>query len=310
MKDDLLEELAKPDRLIKTQYEILNKRLGNGFLKGKSSLLFGPPGNAKSMFAINILVENIKNRMVGKHSQKIKYIPLEYRRTEHAMRGVGIFLNTWKAISKEPEDVQMLREILSTSEELGNFAKNLQGDMLENPSLGSVGSDGSLDMPRVDFDYMVDMVNREAAENDMLIIDPLTAIDQNKNSRDPRYEQERQFVRACNVLADHHDCHIMHLSHSGKRGKHNGKVVGLTMDDNAGAAAFSRFTQYIMILDLHDEKESNVYVGLGQYKTVTHSRTIKIVKTNFGPGSGSKLAIDFTPVGPQMEMFGSIQDES
>jgi len=306
LKKGLLDELDKPGRLVKTQYKILDKRIGNGFLKGKSSLVFGPPGNAKSMFALNLLVDNIKNRMTGNDSYKMLYIPFEYRRIDHAFRGIGIFLNSWKAISSDDEDRRLLKEILA-GEDLDRFTEEIQSDMLENPSLGNVGSDGSLMIPRLTFDTVISIISQEAENRDLIILDPITAIDPDKDSR-ARWEEEKQFVRACGVLADYHDCHIMLLSHSGKRGKHNGKVVDLAMDDSAGSVGYSRFTQYIMILDLHEEIESNVYAGMGQYKQVNHTRTLKIVKTNFGPGSGSKLAIDFVD-GPQMEMFGAIQNE-
>lgn len=292
-------------KTITTQWRALDRLIGGGFLRGKTSLLFGPPGNAKSFMAMNLLM----NYMEERSFINCLYIPLEYRKLDHMKRAIAVSANSWKVVNEsDAEDRAMVLDWLDNDPGVAELTNRLAGHIHENPSLASVTDQGDINIPIVDYGKVIDIVAKEAENRDFLIVDPITAIDPNDKARASEWDQQKQFVRSIGALADHHNCHIMLLSHSGKRQKHKGVVSSLTMDDAAGCAALTRFTQYALILDFHEKTNSRCYVGHG-HERFDHTRTLIISKTNFGIGKGARIAMDFSETGPEMAAFGLIEED-
>lgn len=279
-------------------------------MRGMVSLVFGPPGNAKSFFVNNIVTRTIADEFLQRPGASAYYIPLEYDRLTHVKRSVGIWMRSWKATSHEAEDQDLFKSILDSDENLSRYLSMAEQHISENASIGKVDESGNIIIPEVYYDDIIQEIQKAAAAgHDLIVVDPITAIDKSEKSKKTEWDQQKSFIRQCGPLAKHLNIHICLVSHSGKRQKHKGTVTSLTMDDMAGVAAFQRFVQYIFIIDLHRPPvTSRVYQGHGTYTTVEHSRTLIVEKTNFGCGAGVALALEFDGC-PEMRILGKIEPE-
>ena len=300
--------------MVETKYPSLDRLMAGGLQKGKCSAVFGPAGNAKSMLVVNMLVRMVQGRgEVGGYQYRGTnplYIPLEYTRTDHARRAMGVVVGSWGLTSEEEEKKRAAIEFLTRDDCASDWVKGLQSHIAHNPTTARRTADGSLEIPKADYGRMLKMIADEAKERDIIIVDPLTAIDADDRARKNSYDQQTEFLRACNAIALESNTHIMFITHSGRRQKHNGREVALTMDNIAGSMSITRFVQYILILDYHrgEKRTGNVYRKGGTIEEVEYTRTLKIDKLNSGCGTGSELAVDFTQ-GPQMEIFGMLKKD-
>lgn len=282
---------------------MLDDNIGGGLRKGNCSVVFGPPGNAKSFFAMNLLHEYQRDRS----DVNCLYMPLEYSKIDHVRRALAVYIGSWGVVDEDAVKKQDILNFLQTEKNSRDWVNKLDGHIHENPTRGKLLDNGDIEIPIADFQKMIATIAEESKVRDLIILDPLTAIDPNEASRKNEWEQQKMFIRQCGTLAIENDCHMMFLSHSKKRGKHKGVETKLTMDDLAGAAALSQFVQYLFTIDYHDEINSLVYVGSGMKERFTHSRTLAIMKTNFGKGKGVKMAMDFVEdKGPKMAVYGAI----
>ena len=64
------------------------------------------------------------------------------------------------------------------------------------------------------------------------------------------------------------------------------------MNQLAGGAAYSRFSQTILWLESHNEKASRVKTTCGTTE-MDHNRTLHILKARNGKGQGVKVACNF-----------------
>jgi hypothetical protein len=239
---------------------------------------------------------------------RMTYLPLEYDKIEHSKRALGIFLGTWDAINHEAEARQKMLDVLESDEVAKAFLGRLSAMVENNPTAGETDAAGKIIIPRYDYQTAADHVEEIAKRTDLLVIDPITAIDASEG-RKSEWTQQKEFIRMCGAIAKKTGSHIVLLSHSGKRQKVKGKETQLSMDDMAGAASNTRFSQCVLILDYHEPIYSDVVCLGGHTKNVKHSRTLIVSKTNFGSGKGARLAVDFTE-GPRMDIFGIIRSEN
>ena len=264
--------------------------------------MFGPPGNAKSFFAMNLVTGFVKDKNIV----DCVYLPMEYNKLDHVKRAMAVHSNSWRVVSEDKqEDKIAVLDWLNTDPSVLGYVEDLDGHILDNPGLGKINSEGNILIPEMDFPKIFDIVTRESEKRDFIIIDPITSIDPDDKSKLNEWEQQKMFVKQLGIIAEHNDCHIMMLSHSNKRGKHKGNETKLTMDDLSGSAALGRFVQYMLIIDYHDETKSFCNIGHGN-EYFDHTRTMIIAKTNFGTGKGCRLAMDFSETGPEMDIYGMI----
>ena len=66
------------------------------------------------------------------------------------------------------------------------------------------------------------------------------------------------------------------------------------MNKLAGSAAFARFAQTILWLEIHDKKVHEVKTACGTIET-EHNRTLHILKARNGKGQGMRLAYSLDP---------------
>ena len=283
------------DEGIKLPFPILNKLIGNGLRKGNSSIIAGPGGNGKSYWVYQVLLS-----LLGS-STAFKYIPLEYDATEHLRRIMAVRFKTWGMVENSKENAEARIGVLMNHPEERKYLERIEANICENPCAMEV-VDGVPHISDVSYALIIELIIHLAKDNDFIVIDPITAID-----HDPRagneWNQQKGFVKSVAAIAKHYNTHIMMVSHTGKRQKVKGLEAKLTMDDVAGSAAFSRFTQYMMLMDFHEKRVSTIKKGGGIKKEVEHERTMLIGKATHGPGKGQRLAFDFTD-GPIMEELG------
>ena len=118
----------------------------------------------------------------------------------------------------------------------------------------------------------------------LVIIDPVTAI-QHTTAR--IWDEDNEFLHKLKRMLVRYQAAAILVTHPPKTNSLPG------MESMAGGAAFQRFTQTILWLEAHDEKESDVKYPVGTEPTL-HNRTIHIAKCTLGPGRGHRIAATFT----------------
>ena len=78
------------------------------------------------------------------------------------------------------------------------------------------------------------------------------------------------------------------------------------MTQLAGSAAYQRFCQTILWLEMHDPKMSEIKTSCGTTE-VEHNRTLYILKARNGKGGGFKLAFQFEPENLKLSELGAIR---
>ena len=297
---DTFQSEAEGGAGIALPFPILNKLLGNGLKKGYTSFIAGPAGNGKTFWVYRVLQSLLKS------STAFKYIPLEYDAAEHLRRITAVKAKSWGMVDSDKEHAEARMGVFLNNPSWRKDFEKMEQHICENPSALEV-INGCPDIPEVPYEAVVEVLTHFAKDNEIIIIDPITAIDHDhKNGNE--WDQQKRFIRKVGAIAKYYNCHIMMVSHTGKRQKVRGVETKLTMDDMAGSAAFSRFSQYMMLLDFHDEKTSTVKKRGGVNADIGHHRTMFIAKATFGPGKGQRIAYDFIE-GPEMGELGWIVND-
>jgi KaiC/GvpD/RAD55 family RecA-like ATPase len=302
LKDRLLTSLEAPPKIVKTKYRELNRLLDGGLRQGLCSTMFGPPGNAKSFLAMNFVGGMIDNKSANPY-----YLPLEYNKVDHVRRGLGVMIGSWGFTSEDQKKKAFVVDWLKNDKLSEWWINSLDDHIAENPTGARRDESGDLIIPKADYPKILDIVSKQAETRDFIVIDPITAIDADDRSRKNQYDQQADFVRAVNAIAEESDTHVQFITHSSRRQTHKGKAVDLTMDSAGGTIALSRFTQYIFILDYHKGgANATVMDRAGIIKNVDYTRTLILDKVTAGCGAGTRMAMDFNH-GPQLDILGILQ---
>jgi len=300
---DLLLGLAnelKGDQIYNTGFKTLDKLIGGGLRKRMLSIVAGPAGNGKSYFAYKVFLHMLENEI------DVLYLPLENTHKDTLRRIISSYFNSWKMIDVSKDQAQA-RIDLFEKPEFRSWAMKMQENVCRNPSRLMVDTEGKPFIPGIPFDEFTCLLHELAPRSDVIIIDPITKLDQSLN-KGAKHVQEEQFVKDIKAIAESNECHIMMVSHTGKRQKHKGEEVKLAVDDLSGSVAWSRFCQYVLLLDYHGEETSKVINRVGAKTDTEHRRTLKIAKVNDGMGKGQHIAFDFKD-GASMEELGLIVKE-
>lgn len=296
------EQEAKGVGTIRTPFQWLNLKIGGGLRKGFTSVLSGPPGNGKSYFVYRMMFHFMM------HNVRAVYMPLEYNAAEHLRRITATMVGSWSLVDDDAKKAQQRIDAFMKYPQMIRDFERMEMMVCENPAKVVLDAYGEPVIPEAPYSDILEMVKHHSKTADIVIIDPITAIDQDK-IKTPEFEQQTKFIRAVNAIADHSNVHIMLVGHTRKRQKHNGKESALTMDDMAGSVALSRFSQYMFLMDYHEKKKSIVTITDQVIEEAEHARTLMIAKTNFGYGKGHKIAFDFSD-GPIMEELGWLNPNS
>jgi len=114
-------------------------------------------------------------------------------------------------------------------------------------------------------------------------IDPITCL------RRPGdiWVSDDQFLGECDRIATEAAMSVLFVSHPKKGG---GSYPDL--DSLAGGAAWARFADSVIWLEAHDLREAAIRTCCGS-DTVMHNRTLHLLKTRSGEGTGLRLAFQF-----------------
>jgi hypothetical protein len=296
---ETFEKEQDSNQLFKLPYRMLSKMVGGGFKRGMLSIIAGPPGNGKSYMAYKFLLWFMEQQY------KTLYLPLENKHEESMRRIMASYVNSWGMVNADGQYAQQRKEAFTNSQEMVDMYHKVEGCVCQNPSRLMFNDKGEAYIPSIPFSEMLECLKVFCDRADIVIIDPITKLDCDLTGG-KKHEQEEKFVKGLKAIAESTDTHIMMIGHTNKRSKYNGKEANLAIDDIAGSVAWNRFCQYIFLLDYHEEKTSEVTVGIGMKKEVQHKRSLLVSKCNEGSGKGQKLAYDFVS-GPDMQELGWVR---
>ena len=119
----------------------------------------------------------------------------------------------------------------------------------------------------------------------IIAIDPVTAAE---HTTSKQWEEDNTFLQQVKRAATEYDCSIILVTHPIK------DYDCPDMNKLAGSAAFARFAQTILWLEIHDKKVHEVKTACGTIET-EHNRTLHILKARNGKGQGMRLAYSLDP---------------
>ena len=147
---------------------------------------------------------------------------------------------------------------------------------------------------------LVDWVRERAGEGCRVVaIDPITAVEKKAQGS---WEQDNTFMDDIERIAQQHGCSVIVVTHP--------KGIASVPDLNylAGGQAYSRASQTILWLENHDKKTSTVKMACGTIEA-EHDRTLRILKSRSGKGTGIKLAFEFDSESLTLKELGIILRE-
>jgi len=300
---ELNEESEGVNRHVTLPWRRLNSALGDGLLLGTTSVVAGPPGNGKTYFALQAC---LGAELAG---LEWAFLPCEMQSKDILRRLLAIEVNSWEMFNRDRESAGIIKGLAAqNAQKMSRVAKRI----CENPRKTVKGLDGKPYVPGLPYQSVLDWIAKEGERLDLIVIDPISMLDYDID-RKSEWKGQQDFVQMAVNIASDVGVHLMLVAHVGKRQKtRNGAPVELTGDDVQGSAAFFRFTDYVMLLDSHDPRESEVFSSTG--RTVYHARTMFIAKSRWGSGTGKRIAFDFSKLssdegksrGPRLEEHGII----
>jgi hypothetical protein len=177
--------------------------------------------------------------------------------------------------------------------------------IMENPRKPALNAAGKKYAPTVPWQSIIAWAQEYSDTHKLLVIDPVSMIDYDTGTgfRSEAREQDK-FFRELIASVYGTDCTVLCVHHVIKRTGKNANLP-LTLDDMAGSSSFGRAAHNVLLLDVHDERDSDV-LWCGVRKSVTHRRTMCIAKTRDGDGQGIRLACDLAHDAPRIDIHGPI----
>ncbi len=115
------------------------------------------------------------------------------------------------------------------------------------------------------------------------VIDPITCLHRPADY----WVSDDKFLGACDKIATESGLSLLCVTHPRK-----GSGSCPDLDSLAGGAAWARFADSVIWLEAHDLREATVRACCGS-DTVMHNRTLHLLKTRSGEGTGLRLAFQF-----------------
>lgn len=263
----------------------------NALRPGSVCIVGGPAGHGKSLFAMAVAV-CIHGRGVS-----WAFLPLEDRRLDFQRRLLAHLAGDWRAIDDSPETAEYRKQLLAAhQDELAQLAASV----CENPRLPVAQEDGRHVVPALPYQAILDWADQALKTARVIFIDPWTQID--FGDRDP-WKGEKDFMRRLVGQVAAAGASVVLVAHTAKRSGRNG-TLPLSGEDLQGAAELRRLSHTILLLDVHDPKDSDLWRAHGYRENVTHDRTIIIDKSRNAAGRGCRLA--FRMDGPKFVELGTI----
>ena len=241
-------------------------RLTNALLPGTITLLCGAGGSAKSLSILQSFM------FWHEHGIKCAYYELEEDKDYLLMRLLaqrcqisGLTVYDW--IKDHPFETQEAIEVYD--KDLKLWKDNLWASPV-NPS---------------SYAELAEWIEQRASEGYRIVcIDPITMA--TAPSGKPWLEQS-DLIHHAKRIARAYGLSVIFVTHPTKTSSVNPEQGGL-----AGGAAFSRFIQTIIWLQMHEDKLSSIKTPIGT-DSMTHNRTMHILKARNGRGGKCKLGFYF-----------------
>ncbi len=263
----------------------------NAFRPGTVTVIGGPAGHGKSMFALQAAVH------VHRAGVPWVFLPLEDRKVELSRRLLAHLSGDWSVINTESETAKERTRILREHQD---ELAELNPHVWENPRLPIKAPDGKYTVPALPFEKVLNWLGQALESARVIFIDPWTQID--FGDRDS-WRGEKDFMRRLVGMVAQAGASVVLVAHTVKRG---GKIKALPLsgEDLQGAAELKRVSHTIILLDAHDRQDSDVWRSGGCRQQVSHNRTLIVDKARNGDGAGARIA--FNMEGPAFEELGII----
>ena len=229
------------------------------------SLICGNPGASKSLMLLQTAAYW--------HSQGVKFAvyELERNRTFHLQRALaqqaslaGLTNFEWiKANPDEAREAYIQHECF-----LNTFGENIDAH-----------PDSQLTHQQI-----LNWIQSKARQGCRVIaVDPITAL---APTGKESWTADNSFLQNTQRTATDYGCSVILITHPTKT------VTFPDMNQLAGSAAYARFSECILWLELHEPKDSNVKTDCGT-TSLEHNRTLHLLKSRNGTGQGKKVAFNF-----------------
>lgn len=233
------------------------------------TLLCGDPGSAKSFLLMQAAIHWHAKGL------NVALLELEETRRWHMLRALAICSG-----AKMILDDEWVREHADEA----SFIAEEHEQFID--SFGQCVHEGG---ETIDYDGVVKWIAARAESGCRIIaVDPITAVTPNEKP----WIADGKFVREVKQIVDQFECSVILVTHPKKGGK-----GASMMEDMAGGAAYSRFSQTILWLEHHiPRKECTVQTNTAFGRTTDHieaDRTMKILKARNGDGTGMEMAFVF-----------------
>lgn len=241
--------------------------LSRAIVPGSISILCGTPGASKTFMLLQCLSYWSENNIPA-----IVYA-LENYKEYHLLRMLAQYTETAGLTDDE---------WVRANPDIARSAASDNQDYLER--MGKMIMCNANDLPTLsELAVWVQMV-AEAGQR-IICIDPITIAAKEQGQS---FEYEEAFIKAVSRTCSKYKCTLLLVTHPIK-----GKPARPDISFLSGSAAFSRFTETVLWLEFHNEKVSNVRCATGT-DTLSHDRTVHILKARNGKGQGCRLAYTFS----------------
>lgn len=261
---------------------------------GSVTVVAAPAGFGKSLFCLQLAVHAFRAE-----AAPFAFMPLEDSKADFMRRLLAHLSGTWSAIKDDQDTAQ---ERLMLLDQYRKELDDLSPFIYENPRKATIGPDGKPTVPPLSHHDALEWVSDAAEETGarLLVIDPIAQID---FGQPQEWRGQAEFMRSLTGTAAHLKCSILLAAHLAKRAGQAGRIPP-TADDIQGAAEIVRLSHTVLLIDRHEEKESEVCRPAGLRETVAHEYTIRIDKARNSDGRGRCFA--FCLDSPRFREIGTI----
>lgn len=238
----------------------------NALYPGTVTLFCGTPGASKSLMWLNAVMTWAKEGIKASMYQMEGDIEYHMFRALCQKTAVNSLLDI-KWARENHEEVQKMLD--DNCDFIEDFSSSIHTTEHENISYNSV---------------LHWLEEQAKAGSRIIIIDPVTMI---PSSSSQSWDEEKQFISKCEQIARQYLCSIVFVTHPTKSLP---KKPGLT--HLSGSAAYPRFSHTIMWLEKHQAMNSRIRKD-GLTESLSHDRTVHILKARNSDGEGYKVAFEF-----------------
>ena len=289
-------EASGQEKVMPLVYALLSIALGGGLRTGTLTLLVGEPGSSKTFAALAMCL------YAYLHGWSWVYLPFE-RDNEYALRRMlSIFVNDWRVMDVGRKENA---HILNDDKVLKHMAK-IEPCILPNPRQMRRDDMGNMFVPDCHYADILGHLRKLCQANQFVVLDPLSMLAFDDSGRGAWEGQER-FAKDAAALAAQYGTRILIVHHTRKSAS-GGKPRQNSLDEVAGAAALSRFSDNVIFLEHNsDGTENEIVDPYGITTSKVHKRTLYVAKARDGKGAGWKIACDLSEEGPVLKEWGFVK---